>query len=112
LWAPCIGLPRFALQRPKLLLPSAFLLCPLSNCKRTFVALLVLLTIRRSTCTSFPWYRSVYIEDHHPNPVLPMLHALARLVFPIAFSFLLIKFAFRCEAAVAYKPRGRSCCTK
>ncbi|EFN51378.1 hypothetical protein CHLNCDRAFT_37431 [Chlorella variabilis] len=26
---------------------------------------------------------------------MPMLHALARLIFPIAFSFLLIKFAFR-----------------
>ncbi|PSC74371.1 ATP-dependent zinc metalloprotease chloroplastic [Micractinium conductrix] len=37
----------------------------------------------------------VFIEDANVNPALPMLHALARLVFPIAFSFLLIKFAFR-----------------
>jgi hypothetical protein len=37
----------------------------------------------------------VYVEDTSPNHALPMLHALARLVFPIAFSFLLIKFAFR-----------------
>ena len=27
---------------------------------------------------------------------MPLLHAVARLVFPIYFSFLLIKFAFRC----------------
>ncbi|KAI3432765.1 hypothetical protein D9Q98_004305 [Chlorella vulgaris] len=37
----------------------------------------------------------VYIEADTPNPVMPLLHALARLIFPIAFSFLLIKFAFR-----------------
>lgn len=42
-----------------------------------------------------PVPRSVYVEDTSPNHALPMLHALARLVFPIAFSFLLIKFAFR-----------------
>ncbi|KAI7835886.1 hypothetical protein COHA_010231 [Chlorella ohadii] len=37
----------------------------------------------------------VFIEDTPVNPVMPMLHAVARLVFPIFFSFLLIKFAFR-----------------
>ncbi|KAL4452773.1 hypothetical protein ABPG75_008435 [Micractinium tetrahymenae] len=37
----------------------------------------------------------VYIQEPKLNPVMPVLHALARLVFPIAFSFLLIKFAFR-----------------
>ena len=42
-----------------------------------------------------PAARRVFIEDANVNPALPMLHALARLVFPIAFSFLLIKFAFR-----------------
>lgn len=42
-----------------------------------------------------PVLRSVFIEDTPINPVMPMLHAVARLVFPIFFSFLLIKFAFR-----------------
>ncbi|GAB4815168.1 hypothetical protein N2152v2_002214 [Parachlorella kessleri] len=37
----------------------------------------------------------VYIQAPDTNAVLPMLHSLARLVFPIAFSFMLIKFAFR-----------------
>lgn len=37
----------------------------------------------------------VFIEDTPVNPIMPMLHAVARLVFPILFSFLLIKFAFR-----------------
>ena len=37
----------------------------------------------------------VYVEPPALNPIMPLLHALARLVFPIYFSFLLIKFAFR-----------------
>ena len=38
----------------------------------------------------------VYVEPPALNPIMPLLHALARLIFPIYFSFLLIKFAFRC----------------
>ena len=37
----------------------------------------------------------MYIETPDPNPVMPVLHSVARLVFPIYFSFLLVKFAFR-----------------
>ena len=36
-----------------------------------------------------------YIEPSEHNPALSIVHALARLVFPVWFSFLLIKFAFR-----------------
>lgn len=36
-----------------------------------------------------------YIIPSDPNPALPVVHALVRLVFPVWFSFLLIKFAFR-----------------
>ena len=38
---------------------------------------------------------SVYIETPTPNPALPLVHAVLRLVFPVWFSFLLVKFAFR-----------------
>lgn len=37
----------------------------------------------------------VYIETPSPNPALPLVHAVLRLVFPVWFSFLLVKFAFR-----------------
>lgn len=37
----------------------------------------------------------VYIESPELNPALPIVHALMRLVFPVWFSFLLVKFAFR-----------------
>lgn len=37
----------------------------------------------------------VYIEASDPNPALPIVHSLLRLVFPVWFSFLLVKFAFR-----------------
>jgi cell division protease FtsH len=36
-----------------------------------------------------------YIEPSEHNPALSIVHTLARLVFPVWFSFLLIKFAFR-----------------
>lgn len=36
-----------------------------------------------------------YIEPTDLNPALPIVHALVRLIFPVWFSFLLIKFAFR-----------------
>lgn len=36
-----------------------------------------------------------YIEPSDSNPALPIVHALVRLIFPVWFSFLLIKFAFR-----------------
>lgn len=36
-----------------------------------------------------------YIEPSDVNPTLPIVHTLARLIFPVWFSFLLIKFAFR-----------------
>lgn len=38
---------------------------------------------------------SVYIETPDVNPALPILHGLGRLVFPLAFSVFLIRFAFR-----------------
>lgn len=41
----------------------------------------------------------MYIQESDPNPVLPMLHAVGRLFFPVVFSILLIKFAFRWVAA-------------
>lgn len=37
----------------------------------------------------------VYIDTPTPNPALPLVHAVIRLVFPVWFSFLLVKFAFR-----------------
>lgn len=37
----------------------------------------------------------VFIETPTPNPALPFVHAILRLVFPVWFSFLLVKFAFR-----------------
>jgi len=37
----------------------------------------------------------VYIDTPTPNPALPLVHAVLRLVFPVWFSFLLVKFAFR-----------------
>ena len=36
-----------------------------------------------------------YIEPSDHNPALSIVHTMARLVFPVWFSFLLIKFAFR-----------------
>jgi cell division protease FtsH len=36
-----------------------------------------------------------YIQPSDVNPALPVVHALVRLIFPVWFSFLLIKFAFR-----------------
>lgn len=38
---------------------------------------------------------SVYIETPDTNPAMPVVHAILRLVFPVWFSFLLVKFAFR-----------------
>ena len=37
----------------------------------------------------------VYIESPDFNPALPVVHSVMRLVFPVWFSFLLVKFAFR-----------------
>lgn len=36
-----------------------------------------------------------FIEPSDPNRALPIVHAIVRLIFPVWFSFLLIKFAFR-----------------
>jgi cell division protease FtsH len=37
----------------------------------------------------------VFVETPDPNPAMPVLHSIARLVFPIFFSFLLVKVTFR-----------------
>ena len=37
----------------------------------------------------------MYIETPVPNPALPVVHSVLRLAFPVWFSFLLVKFAFR-----------------
>ena len=60
----------------------------------------------------------VYIETPEPNPALPVINTLARLIFPITFSILLIKVAFRCargcegevggEGGVDHSPHPRA----
>ena len=44
---------------------------------------------------ALPTPRRVFIESPPPNVLVPVFHALMRMAFPIAFSFLLVRFAYR-----------------
>ena len=55
--------------------------------------LLLLLTACCARCARRA--RSVYVEAPDTDPMLGVLHSVLRFTFPIAFSFFLIRFAFR-----------------